>query len=229
MRRHTMGSLVTGAALVATVALAGTAAAADTADYSELQGSAATGLADEESFEAGLYAVHGDEYAPVPSELISNDETPIGESEVSPYLITFPQWVSCYTLNNSGDVFASYQWAWDGVAHTKDLKCGTLGWGYRHIEDRHKTDWQNKLDQMQDAGLALNYTWDDVMASGIWAGLDWADFYRPTPAQNKACVVGELAFIDSNGEILQHFSVATAFATDSTRIITSYPTSTGRC
>jgi hypothetical protein len=107
--------------------------------------------------------------------------------------------------------------------------CGNTSWGYKHIEAGHSTDWQNKLDQIRELGYGFDITWDDVMAAGIWAGLSWPDYTRFKPASNSACVVGELAYFTDDFEVIQSFNVTTAFATDSTRIITSYPASSSTC
>lgn len=190
--------------------------------------------AEEATTTEGFYVVSGGSFTPVPEEVFLDlDSTPSSTSEqpgqAGTYLISFPQWFSCFTLNDESELFAQFTYFRGATQYTKQLRCGTAGWGYKHIMDRHQQDWQNKLDVIQSLGMGLEYSWDDVMAAGAYASLDYSDFIRVMPESNKECAVGELAYLRSDGTVLQYFNVTTVIATDSSRIITSYPSSKSVC
>jgi len=192
----------------------------------------ATYAAENSDLPEGWYIITDEGRTAIPESVQfpeSSSESPEGDGEVTPSLIGFDQWFACYTLGQSDTVFVSYDWAWNGTVSTKELKCGTSGWGYRHIENGHQTDWQNKLDVVQAAGYGTGYSWDDVMAVGVYAGLAYPDYVREQPANNKICVVGALGYYTDAGALIDSFNVVTSFATDSTRVITSFPTSSSTC
>lgn len=186
----------------------------------------------------GFYAVVGDEYFPIDETSIDRlDDSALqgGPSaeptnpEITPYLIDPIQYAQCFVLNMEELNFAAFHFYNAGVLTTKELKCGTAGWGYRHIKANHETDWQNKLNQLKAVTTYANsLSWDDMATNGIMAALQARIYMNATPAQNKECVVGQLTWVEMGVEKFR-MTLVVSYATDSTRIITAFPQSALTC
>lgn len=141
---------------------------------------------------------------------------------VTPRLIDFPQWVQCFTLNDTEMVIKSYTTWWNGLAETKRLKCGDSGFGYKHIRERHEADWQAKLNKITPSGLFPNVSWDDLMSAAAHNALAVPD-YTENVAGSKRCYVVKMGFFNQNGVLIDAYNVRTIAATNSDRVITALP------
>ncbi|QIZ99556.1 MULTISPECIES: hypothetical protein [unclassified Leifsonia] len=164
--------------------------------------------------------------------------TPASEGDRKARLINLSQWVSCYTFSIKDEVFAEYTHFWDGFGHDVRLKCGdggTSGWGYRHIEDRHKEDWQSKLDQARAKGWNPAWqgvdSWDDLMAGAVGSVVSWPEYVGGNPTSQTKCGVTDLYLVDRDRPqvVLMIIRVAAVWATNSDRLITAYPTPKASC
>ena len=154
--------------------------------------------------------------------------------QISPQLIGWNQWYGCFTLNNTDDVFVEYTHYWDGIAHDVNLKCGTLSWGYKHIQDSHQQDWQNKYDNAISSGWNPAsqgmQSWDDLMAAATGVAVTWPDYTRDNSINQTRCGVAEALFINTEtGEIEYSFPTRAAWALNSDRLITAFPQSGSTC
>lgn len=147
--------------------------------------------------------------------------------DTSPYLISFDQWVRCFTLNMEEDVYRSYTYYWNGGSQTARLKCGDGSWGYKHIRAGKESNWQSRLDLARANGWDSQSqgveSWDDLMAGVTAHAITYAQYGNDYPAQNKRCGTNEVYFMNtSTGEIVYSFWVVAAWATDKERVITSF-------
>lgn len=163
---------------------------------------------------------------------------------VSPYLIDFNQWFSCFSLNNKDDVFAFYTFYRDGSGHDVRLKCGEQndvtgnGWGYKHIRAGKEVSWQDKFNIAISKGWIPESQgmegWDDLMHAGAGSAITYWNYASGIKGNNTRCVVGELVFAKAttggNWEIVYEFNVVAVFAWgNSDRLITAYPTGSSTC
>ncbi|MDQ1217722.1 hypothetical protein [Microbacterium arborescens] len=165
-----------------------------------------------------------------------------GEEDVAtPYLINFDQWFRCFSLSQKYEVFGEYAFFlsndnWQDVR----LKCGehnsvtNTGFGYKHIRARHEADWQSKYDAARNAGWNADAQglegWDDLMHAGAQQSLTFPTYYSGIKGNNTRCAVGRLVFINvQSGQIVYSMGVTSAFAVNSDRLISSYPSSGTTC
>lgn len=153
-------------------------------------------------------------------------------------LIDLSQWVSCYTFNIRDEVFNLYTHYWDGVGHDVRLKCGEPGgggWGYRHIEDGHRDDWQNKLDKARSNGWKSEVqgvnSWDDLMSGAAASAITWPEKIGGNTMSATKCGITDLYLVDTDRPqvVLMTIRVLASWATNSDRLITAYPTSKSTC
>lgn len=159
----------------------------------------------------------------------------------TPQLIDFPQWVSCFTQNNSDDVFALYTSYHNGQAHDVRLKCGTHdpetsnGWGYKHIRSGHESTWQKHLNAARENGwnvgpIANGGSWDDMMSALTGETIAFPEYVNDSGSNKTRCVNAEFFFGDvQTGEITYSMRVTAVFALNNDRLITSYPTTKTTC
>ncbi|MGO4301951.1 hypothetical protein [Leifsonia sp. RAF41] len=153
---------------------------------------------------------------------------------IAPRLIDWNQWFGCYSLNTENDVFADYMFWWDGYGHDVRLKCGNSSWGYKHIREDKEGGWQSKLDSARAAGWQASAlgveSWDDLMSGATGAIILYPDYLRKDAINNKWCANNEFYLQDvKTGRELYSFRVEAAWASDSDRLITSFPTSRTYC
>ncbi len=155
--------------------------------------------------------------------------TPAPEPDRSSRLLDLWAWGQCWTLNDSNFAIKSYDWWWNGQKTSIDLKCGfhddvrATGSGYKHIAAGHQKDWQAKLDQIGDA----RYSWDDVMASGVYAAMTYPE-YTTAQAGQKRCAYGILVYLTNKG-IQQQFEPTVVWSENNKLIITAIPKTKGSC
>lgn len=137
-------------------------------------------------------------------------------------LIDFPQWVQCFTINDTEMVIKSYTAWWNGQPETKRLKCGDSSFGYKHIHERHEADWQAKLNKITPSGLFPNVSWDDLMSAAAHNALAVPD-YTENVAGSKRCYVVKMGFYNQYGTLLDAYNVRTIAATNNDRVITALP------
>lgn len=166
------------------------------------------------------------------------DLTPPDQTVVSPRLIDFGQWTSCYTFNNQEDVFREYNHFWNGSGHDVRLKCGTTGtsgWGYRHIEEGHGAQWQSQLDQARAKGWNPAWqgvnSWDDLMAGAAGSAVTFPEIVGGNPVSQTKCGITDLYLVhrDNPQVVLMTIRVLASWATNSDRLITVYPTNKSSC
>lgn len=166
------------------------------------------------------------------------DETQ-GDPGMSSRLINFGQWVSCFSLNSSEDVYAEYVHWWNGSSHDVRLKCGEgnryNGWGYKHIRDGKEADWQAKLDGAKRAGWLPGSqgveSWDDLMAGAAAAAVTFPEYKGGNSASDTSCGVTTIYFgrVSNPQEVVYSFRVRAAWANNSDRLITAFPQSGASC
>jgi hypothetical protein len=159
--------------------------------------------------------------------------TPTDPHTVSPSLINFDQWFRCYSLNEENTVFELYTHYWDGVGKDIRLKCGTSGWGYKHIRERHEGDWQVKMDTARSRGwnaILSQGSWDDLMNASVASTVIWGEFVGGDALNNTKCSNSTMSFVNTGtGQVVYEFNVTAVWANDSDRLITAYPTSKFVC
>lgn len=99
------------------------------------------------------------------------------------------------------------------------LKCGTSGWGYRHILSRHMTDWQNKA-------IYVGVNWREMADFAITDALQhvYSGTYNPINQTYSYRGVVELRRYD--GKTMHTFYPRVAVSAGDYRIITAFPSST---
>lgn len=166
----------------------------------------------------------------------------VKNDELSPHLINFDQWFRCFSLNQAEDVFDTYSLIQDGSITKKYLRCGNevngSGWGYKHIRAGHEQDWQNQYDRAVSLGWEPDAqgidSWDDVMSAGASNSLSYWSWRGPVTENQTRCYIGNLTFVRMDPNTgswtpLYDFNVRTAVATNSSRVITTFPTTATAC
>jgi len=143
------------------------------------------------------------------------------------FLIDFPQWVRCFSINDTEMVIKEYTTWWNGQEDKKRLRCGDSGFGYKHIRERHEGDWQNKLNRITPTGLFPNVSWDDLMSAAAVNALLVPD-YSQTVSGSKRCYVVRMGFHNKNGTLIDAYNVRAVAATNSDRVITVLPIEDGK-
>ncbi|GAA0439106.1 hypothetical protein [Leifsonia naganoensis] len=191
--------------------------------------------------ELGLYTVVNDRPVRVTDSFLEEHALELNEAapeqEPSTRLIDWNQWFGCYSLNNANDVFANYMFWWDGAGKNVRLKCGEgdarSGWGYKHIRDGKESQWQTKLDAARAAGWNSSAvkveSWDDLMSGASAAVILYPDYIRRDTVSNKWCANNLFYLQDANGNVRYKFQVEVAWASDSDRLITSFPSNRAYC
>lgn len=163
------------------------------------------------------------------------EPAPPVDNVVGPRLIDFNQWVGCFSLNRETDVFAYYWFPWNGRLNAVNLKCGNSSYGYKHIRENHEAQWQQVLDTARARGWqSAQYgveSWDDLM-SGVTSGVvaDPGAGLTKYDVSNKWCTKTTFGLWDTDqNAIVYDFGVETAWASDSDRLITSFPSSRKVC
>lgn len=151
-------------------------------------------------------------------------ESPSGEGEVAPQLIGPIEYYNCWTLGWEGLNFGNHYYAWDGEMVEVSLLCGTSGYGYRHISNNHKTDWENVMAAANDNS---GNSWDDLMSFAIDASMldpDWKGIVGPGAA-NKMCAVSSVYWYPNGYDQPATYSkrVLTTWSYNNKTVITSYP------
>lgn len=153
---------------------------------------------------------------------------------VTPNLIGFGQWYSCWVLGNSSEVFAIYYWIQGSRNVT--LQCGDSNYGYKHIVGQgHDTDWDNIYNIALSNGWSASAyganSWDDLMnivlANQLGVG---GSYYYENYSTNKACTWSTYGLYNtSTGTIVYSFGARAVWSMNQNRIITSFPDSSGYC
>lgn len=203
-------------------------------------GGATAAHASDES-EVKLVVLHEDTWADVDMvalEAATLDLEPPAAPEagkIAARLIDWNQWFGCFSLNNEADVFSYFWFPWDGRLNAVNLKCGNSSYGYKHIRERHESQWQDVLNTARARGWqSAQYgveSWDDLM-SGVTSGViaDPGAGLTKYPTSNKWCTKTTFGLWDSGQKaIIYEFGVETAWASDSDRLITSFPSSRKVC
>lgn len=156
---------------------------------------------------------------------------------VTPYLIDWNQWFSCFSLNNESDVISQYGYMHtDGTYQDVNLYCGThnsstgSGYGYKHIRAGHESDWSIVWGEATSLGWNSKSqgieSWDDLMNAAVVQATAWG-LGGNVRANNTRCIVADLIFVRTGtGEIAYETRTETVFATDSAKLITAFPFST---
>lgn len=140
--------------------------------------------------------------------------------QVTPLLLDPVDSLECNVRNNANHMVTSYSAAARGgfVGGTIRLFCGTsAGSGYKHIRDRHATDWSNKLTKHGLAGA-----WDDLMDFATRQALAAPD-YATDQGSGKSCFTTPVQLYRSNGTLLETFKPRVVISRNNTLVITSIP------
>jgi hypothetical protein len=180
--------------------------------------------------------VDGQRVAPVEQVQVvqQQGDSSLGGYVLEPMLINFPQWVKCNVVNDSEYVLATYTWNYNGTGKPIDLKCGTSGFGYKHITEKHESQWQDKWDSMKSQGwdpsLQGMQSWDDLMSfSAIVALDDVGSAFRSSQVSQKACTNVQLYLVDSNGTPKYSLRFEVVWSLNNSHIITAYPSQRTTC
>lgn len=219
----TVGSKVT-ATLATAALLVGSALVATPASAAEPVGAAA------QRYESPVLT--GDEapFPPGESDLwtaTSGSETyvpggplvpppPPEDGGISPQLLDPATWTFCYVANDIDypikEYFAAY---YSGFQGTINLTCGSAGFGYKHIEAGHASQWGHF------ASLA-DGTWDDFMSFAVGTTLA-APAVIANNGIDKLCYVAPIFF--SNGSSSFTIYSKVIISMNNRWVITAYPSS----
>lgn len=196
---------------------------------------------DSEQTEIKLVQLHdNDMWSPVSSPEPLNLDRPsslatgnTNNGDVTPYLINLSQWIACFTFNISDEVFGEYYWIQAGRG--VKLQCGNEQYGYKHIDKRHKPEWEQVYNKAVAAGWSASaygtQSWDDlmhiVMANQIGIG---GDYYEESAISQKACSYARFGLYNvQTNKLVYTFGTEIVWSMNLNRIITSYPSSRGTC
>ncbi|WP_336651385.1 MULTISPECIES: hypothetical protein [unclassified Leucobacter] len=157
------------------------------------------------------------------------------EDALAPYLIDFNQWSQCYSFNNSGFVLKQYGWInAPGSATMVTLKCGTEGYGYKHITQNHRSHWETVLANAEATGWKkttyMINTWDDLMFMALVNAVSGPAGTSNNPASNKACANVQFGLVDSStGAVKYSFRAEGVISMNNLTTITAFPSSRTWC
>ena len=175
----------------------------------------------------GWITVGNERYTP--DELASSGlsaSTPAGSPNSR--LIDFPQWVQCFTINDSEMVIREYVHFWNGIPQTKRLRCGTAeSFGYKHIRAEKEQLWQSRLNTITPSGLFPNVSWDDLMNAAVVNALMVPDFAQDQSG-GKRCLVIKMGFYNQYGVLLDAYDIRTIISLTNDRVITAFPLRDGQ-
>lgn len=175
----------------------------------------------------GWVTVGGKRYTP--DELASSGlSAPAAATSANSRLIDFPQWVQCFTINDSEMVIREYVHFWNGIPQTKRLRCGTAeSFGYKHIRAEKEQLWQSRLDRITPSGLFPNVSWDDLMNAAVVNALMVPDFAQDQSG-GKRCLVIKMGFYNQYGVLLDAYDIRTVISLTNDRVITAFPLRDGQ-
>lgn len=154
-----------------------------------------------------------------PQYEIREGEAPTIGGKITPQLNPAAA-LSC-NLGDSNAIIASSKSKYDKKI---SLKCGTDGWGYKHIREEHKKDWTKvNADSVENWPF-----WDDLMWDATSRILKDPDFTLKKP-NNKRCYTKSFKIYYATSKKLVEFYPTVIVATDSNKIITSFPTKEHLC
>lgn len=143
-------------------------------------------------------------------------------------LIDFPQWVQCFTINDSDMVIREYVHFWNGIPQTKRLHCGLAeSFGYKHIRAEKEQLWQSRLNKITPSGLFPNVSWDDLMNAAVVNALIAPDFAQDQSG-GKRCLVIKMGFYNQYGVLLDAYDIRTIISLTNDRVITAFPLRDGQ-
>lgn len=143
-------------------------------------------------------------------------------------LIDFPQWVQCFTINDSEMVIREYVHFWNGIPQTKRLRCGVAeSFGYKHIRADKEQLWQSRLDRITPSGLFPNVSWDDLMNAAVVNALMVPD-HAQDQSGGKRCLVIKMGFYNQYGILLDAYDIRTIISLTNDRVITAFPLRDGQ-
>lgn len=146
---------------------------------------------------------------------------PEGEGKFSPQ----DYWAPCGIFDSNTKIVRTFnRAATAGVtpylgSGLSSLACGSSQWGYRHIVDRHLTDWQARAAQ-------ANENWRVTADYGIEWALKDPDRVVYRSSNDTYCFSRKLLLINNNnGQVVGSYYPNVAIARGSKNIITAIPTS----
>ncbi|WP_143465596.1 hypothetical protein [Leifsonia sp. NCR5] len=181
-----------------------------------------------------LYVRGSSETVELTPEFVSANALPDhDQSRANARLISWDQWFGCFTLNNEADIFGEYAFPWDGDLRPVRLKCGNATYGYKHIRNK-ESNWQDKLDTARAYGWNSGHygiqSWDDLMSATTAAIVRFPDYMAHNSVGNKWCSNTELFLQDvKTGKPVYSFRAEAAWASDSDRLISTFPSSRQVC
>ena len=99
------------------------------------------------------------------------------------------------------------------------LQCGTSGWGYRHIQERHMNDWANKA-------VYVGANWRDMADFAITDALQHVYSGTYNASNNTYLYRGVVELRRYNGSTVHTFYPHVVVAAGDNRMITAFPSST---
>lgn len=125
-------------------------------------------------------------------------------------------WAVCGVQDNNSKLVRTFTKKGGPSGNSAYLKCGSPGWGYRHIKDRHMDDWDNIAVRMGDnwrsfADFAIEQILIAPESAAYKTGNDTYAFTAPVQIR------------DSDGNVVSTYRPIVSVANESRNIITAYP------
>ncbi|MBB6119009.1 hypothetical protein [Nocardiopsis algeriensis] len=125
-------------------------------------------------------------------------------------------WAACGARDDSHKLVRTFTKNGGPSGKSAYLKCGSQGWGYRHIKDRHMDDWNNIAAQIGDnwrsfADFAIEQILIAPESVSYRAGNDTYAFTAPVQIR------------DGDGNVVRTYRPVVSVANESRNIITAYP------
>lgn len=125
-------------------------------------------------------------------------------------------WVACGVQDDNHKLVRTFTKNGGPSGRSAYLKCGSSGWGYRHIQDRHMGDWNNIAVQIGDnwrsfADFAIEQILIAPESATYKSGNDTYAFTAPVQIR------------DSDGNVVSTYRPLVSVADESRNIITAYP------
>jgi hypothetical protein len=125
-------------------------------------------------------------------------------------------WAACGMRDDNHKLVRTFTKNGGPSGQSAYLKCGSSGWGYRHIQDRHMGDWNNIAVQIGDnwrsfADFAIEQILIAPESATYKSGNDTYAFTAPVQIR------------DSDGNVVSTYRPLVSVANESRNIITAYP------
>lgn len=146
--------------------------------------------------------------------------------DVSTYGMNPIAYTACWVFNQEDFPVGTYTYYAPSTTMTIYMQCGygVGGHGYKHIELEHRSQWENRIIQVD----GNPNDWDVLMDWVNMTVLGWAMVDRPDGGA-KRCTSAPVLMYDADGNWVYTMNPTVIVATDTQRLITSFPSTTHQC